>query len=392
MSETGYSHGQRIRIIVCAAAIVTLVGVSLSVSGPLLAFEMERWRTPSTVAGITAALSGIGNILTVAFVPYLARVIGVSRLIIGMLLLASALHVAFWLVPNIFVWAGLRFLLGGAIGTLFVLSEYWINAAAPPEKRGLVMGAYATALGLGFAAGPALLAVLGTAGPAPYFATAALILTGLIPLFLIGNAVPMVHGETRTSVLSFVRTAPVATCAAITVGAIEIGLFTQGPIHGLRLGLSEREAALLVSAFALGNTLFQIPFGLLADSIDRRALLLAIGTSGAVLFVSLLGVGGGFIVNAIMMTVLGGLVGALYTVGLAHLGGRFTDIDLVSANAAFVMLYSIGQMTGPPLIGMGIDLWGVKGLPSLAAAMMAAYALLVAYRITRSHGSARNNG
>lgn len=388
MTGTPYSQGQRVRIISCAAAIVTLVGVSLSVSGPLLAFEMERWGTPTTVSGMTAALAGIGNILTVGFVPYLARVIGVSRLIITMLVLAALLHVVFWFVPNIYAWGALRFVLGGAIGTLFVLSEYWINAAAPPEKRGLVMGAYATALGLGFAAGPALLALLGTAGPAPYFATALLILTGLVPLFLIGDAVPLVHGESRTSVLSFVRRAPVATCAAITVGAIEIGMFTQGPIHGLRLGLSEREAALLVSAFALGNTLFQIPFGLLADRMDRRFLLLAIAVAGALLFLSQLGAGGGFYVNAALLLVLGGLTGALYTVGLAHLGGRFTDIDLVSANAAFVMLYSIGQMGGPPVIGLGIDLWGVAGLPGIAAVMMALYAALVAYRIvhTRNRG------
>lgn len=384
MVEAQYSQAQRIRIIVCAAAIVTLVGVSLSVSGPLLAFEMERWGTSTTISGITAALSGIGNIITVGFVPYLARVIGVSRLIISMLLASALLHIVFWLVPNIYVWAGLRFFLGGAIGTLFVLSEYWINAAAPPEKRGLVMGAYATALGLGFAAGPALLAVLGTSGPAPYFATAVLILSGLIPLLLIGDAVPLVHGASRTSVLSFVRRAPVATCAAITVGAIEIGMFTQGPIHGLRLGLNEREAALLVSAFALGNTLFQIPFGLLADRMDRRYLLLGISATGAALFLMLFWTGGGFYVNALLLMLLGGLVGALYTVGLAHLGGRFTDIDLVSANAAFVMLYSLGQMSGPPIIGAGIDIWSANGLPGIAAIIMALYAGLVAYRIIQS--------
>ena len=38
-----------------------------------------------------------------------------------------------------------------------------------------------------------------------------------------------------------------------------------------------------------------------------------------------------------LLFVWGGVVGALYTVGLAHLGARFTGPDHSSANAAFVV-------------------------------------------------------
>ncbi len=55
-----------------------------------------------------------------------------------------------------------------ALGALFVLSEFWITALAPPERRGLVMGVYATVLALGFATGPAVLAGVGTSGWPPY--------------------------------------------------------------------------------------------------------------------------------------------------------------------------------------------------------------------------------
>jgi MFS family permease len=381
MDQPALPSAHNLRVIISAAAIVTLVGVSLSVSGPLLSLEMERWGTPSTMVGLSAALAGLGNLLTVPFVPKLARVIGVKPLIAIMLVLSAGLHVAFWFLPHFAIWSGFRFVLGGSIGTLFVLSEYWVAAGADPARRGIVMGAYSTALGMGFAIGPLLLTLTGTTGPLPYIATAGIILLGGIPLLLIGRDAPRVDGHAKAPVIAYLRIAPAATFAALTVGAMEIGAFTQLPIHGLRLELQESDAAKLVSAFAIGNVLLQIPAGWLADRFDRRKVLLGIALCAVVLASSLLLAGSGFWPNALMLMGLGGLTGALYTVGLAHLAHRFTDADLVSANAAFVMLYSVGQMAGPPLIGAGIDVAGVAGAPIVMASVVGAYAGLVVARI-----------
>ncbi len=298
-----------------------------------------------------------------------------------MLLVSAGLHFAFWALPYLWVWAAFRFMLGASIGTLFVLSEYWISAAADPQRRGFIMGAYATALAIGFAIGPLLLAVTGTQGFAPYAATAALILLGALPLTVIGPNAADVHGSPRASVVSYVRLAPAATLAALTVGAIEIGAFTQLSIHGLRMGWPEASAAMLVSAFAIGNVLFQMPVGWLADRLDRRKILFGIALSATVIAACLPLTGAAFWPHAGLLMLLGGLVGALYTVGLAHLSSRFADADLVSANAAFVMLYSVGQMAGPPLLGAGLDLAGTRGVPAAMALVLGLYAMIVASRL-----------
>ena len=44
-----------------------------------------------------------------------------------------------------------RILLHIALTVLFILSEFWINATAPPSRRGLVLGLYS----LGYIAGSA---------------------------------------------------------------------------------------------------------------------------------------------------------------------------------------------------------------------------------------------
>jgi len=369
------------RVIAAAIMLVTLVGVSLALSNPLLSLEMERWGLSSTVSGLTASAAGLGTVFAVPLVPRMARWLGVPLMLGLALLVSSGGMMLFYLWQDVWAWTALRFALGCAIGIIFTLSEFWINAAADPARRGTVMGIYATAIYAGFAAGPLLLTMAGTSGFAPYALTAALIALGLIPLALAGRKTPQVDKAPSHSVLRFVFAVPTATFGALIFGAAETGIIIQLPVHNVRLGYPESDAALLLSAFTLGNVLMQLPLGWLSDRMDRRRLLLVLATASTLLSLCLPLGPPGFWRFAVILFILGGFSGAIYTVGLAHLGARFTGADLAAANAAFVLLYSVGLMVGPPGIGVGMDLAGSMGLPVVLAVMFGLYALLVLTRL-----------
>lgn len=381
------------RILAAAIALVTLVGISLSVSAPLLALEMERWGISAGVSGMTITAAGIGTVLAAPLVPRFALRLGVP-LLLGTALAVSALAmIAFYLLPGLLWWTLFRLVLGATIGVIFSLSEYWIAAAAPPARRGLVMAIYATALYAGFAAGPMLLSTLGTSGLLPYLATVAIILVGFGPLLLAAREAPRIDEQASAPVLRFVLAAPSATFAALMFGAIETAVVTLLPVHNVRLGFPEKDAALLLSAFALGNVLFQIPIGYISDLMDRRRLLAMLATVSTLLSATILHVQGvGFWPFAAVLFALGGVSGAIYNIGLAHLGSRFEGADLASANAAFVMLYSVGLMVGPPLIGFGMEIGGRFGLPLALVAGFLAYAGLVLVRIAKAARLAKKQG
>ncbi len=80
---------------------------------------------------------------------------------------------------------------------------------------------------------------------------------------------------------------------------------------------------MLVSAFAIGNVLFQMPVGWLADRLDRRKILFGIAISATVIAASLPLTGAAFWPHAGLLMLLGGLWALYYTVGLAHLSSRF---------------------------------------------------------------------
>jgi MFS family permease len=366
-----------------AILLITLVGLSLSLFIPLLSIEMERMGVSGTVSGLNTAAAGFGTLATLPFVPRLATRFGLERVIIAALAVSAALAIGFHALP-FWAWFPLRFVFGATIGTLFVVSEFWITSLAPPERRGLVMGVYATMLSVGFASGPLVLKLAGTEGAAPYLTGAAIYALAALPLLLARGKVPRIAGESHGPVWRYMVAVPVATFAGLVFGAVETGAFALFPVYGLRNGYDAAAAALLISIVTAGNIVSQIPIGWLADKVDRRWTLLlcaSVGVAGAAAMPFTVAQPWGFYA---VLFIWGGFIGGIYTVGLAHLASRFRDAELANANAAFVMLYSVGLIGGPPLVGLGVDVTGPNGFAWALAAMLGAYAGLVAWRIGRA--------
>ena len=181
-----------------------------------------------------------------------------------------------------------------------------------------------------------------------------------------------------------------ATFAAFVFGAVEQGGMAILPLYGIALGFAETSAALLVSAIALGNLLFQVPFGLLADRVDRRWILLGIALTGALGAALLPAASSSLTMTMIVLVIWGGTVGGLYTVGLVHLGSRFRGADLAAANAAFVMMYAAGSTVGPATIGLGLDLWTPHGFAVAAGLFFVVYALISILRIRKAWRATRS--
>ncbi|GAB4065329.1 MFS transporter [Ancylobacter sonchi] len=382
---------ERTNIASLAAAIaaISVVGLGLALSIPLLAFELDARGISSTWIGLNTAIGGIATIVTAPFLPDLVRRFGAGPMMMGAVALGATSLIAFKVTDAFVLWFPLRFLFGASLCVLFVVSEFWINAAAPANRRGLVIGIYATTLAFGFAGGPAILSLVGTSGWAPYLVGATFFVLASIPVMIGASQAPVIEKESSRGVLSLMRLAPAATLAAFVFGAVETGLVNFLPLYGLRRGLGEGEAALLLTIAELGNVAFQIPLGLISDRMDRRKVLLAcalVGFGGAAL-IPFLAIGS-VALMATMFTMTG-IVCGMYTVGLALLGERFHGGALATANAAFVMLYSIGLIAGPVTVGAGMGVMGPDGFAFTLAAMLAFYVLVVAIQLVRDRSTAR---
>ncbi|TSJ61692.1 MFS transporter [Starkeya sp. 3C] len=376
-------RGVNIASIAAAIAAISVVGLGLNLSIPLLAFEMDARGISSTWIGINTAVGGVATIALAPFLPDLVRRVGAAPLLLAAIASAALSLLAFKVTPSFLLWFPLRFIFGASLCVLFVVSEFWINAAAPSHRRGLVIGIYGTVLSMGFAGGPAILSLVGTQGWAPYLIGAVFFVLASIPVMIGASGAPAIEKESSRGVFSLMRIAPAATMAAFIFGAVETGLIGFLPLYGLRRGLDDGQAALLLTVAELGNVALQLPIGLLSDRVDRRRLLLACGTVGVVgaFLIPYLPIDGWSMWVVAFVTT--GIVAGLYTVGLALLGARFDGAALATANAAFVMLYSVGLIIGPTAVGSGMQVFDPHGFAWTIGAFLVLYVLVVAGQIWR---------
>ncbi|MET0598339.1 MAG: MFS transporter [Mesorhizobium sp.] len=375
-----------------AIASISVVGIAIGLGVPLLSVILESRGHSASMIGLNTAVAGVASIAAAPLATPLATRLGLVPTMLAMIVIGGAAFLGFYFAPAFWVWFPLRVALHVALTVLFILSEFWISASAPPERRGFVLGVYATVLSLGFALGPFLFSQLGSSGFLPFAVTFGVVMLAILPVFAARREAPEIHAGEADEPAGFFRyiwLVPTATAAVLVFGAVETGGFALFPVYGSRIGYSEAEAALLLTMIGLGNVILQIPLGVVSDRVgDRRVLLAACAAVGLLGMLILPLVAHDWALTAAMLFVWGGVVAGLYTVGLAHLGSRLTGRDLASANAAFVFCYGFGMLLGPQAIGLAMDLVGPPGFAYALALFFVAYLLLVALRILRIPGRA----
>ena len=362
-----------------AAVIATaaVFGLTYSLTAPLIALDLAERDFGETLIGANAAMHAIGVLATAPLLPWLVARLGARTTVLGALLLASASLASFPAVPSVWLWFPLRFAVGCASEALFVVSETWTNHLTDDSGRARAMATYTAALSLGFAAGPLILSAVGAAGSAPYLIGAALAL-GATALLASPRVVAPHFEEPRLGDLGRVlRLAPVAMATTMLNASVEAAGLSFLALYAMGAGWEEGAATRLIAAMMVGAIVLQLPVGWLGDRVDRRKLVVWLGSiaaAGALLWPSALH--DPWLAYPVVFVWGGVFVGA-YTIMLAVVGSRFRGTELVAVYAAMGLVWGAGALLGPTLAGLAMDLVP-HGLPLFAAfacAVFTAFAL-----------------
>ncbi len=351
------------RPILAAIISISVVGMGLGLSGPLLSLLMEQDGLSSTMIGANTSVAGLAAMMAVPFVTATAMRIGVANTLILNIVLSSFFLLIFYFTDPVPFWFLLRFLFSMTLTMTFVLSEFWINAAAAEESRGFVLGVYGTLLSIGLTVGPAIITITGIGGFLPFAIGGLIIICAVIPVTAAQSHQPVMDRTEKTpSIIPYLTMVPLATGAGFVFGAVDQAETALLPVFGVKAGFSDVDATGLLVILGLGHVFGQIPLGIWSDRVkDRRTILLVCTLIGIAvsLLVPVL-VHSPFLLYATIFA-YGSIIGGMYTVGLAHLGSRLAGADLAQANAAFVMCYAFGMLIGPQLVGLSMDFFGLYG-------------------------------
>jgi len=353
---------QRRRSLAAAIASVTVFGVGIGQSAPLLSLLLEARGTDATVTGLNAAAVFAGVIVGPLLTSRGIRALGLRNFLLLCFALQIAGSPALKLFDGLGAWFVLRALSGMSGSGIFTASEAWINLLAGDVGRGRIIGLYAAALSAGIGVGPLMLSLTGIQGWPPFILNAAVMSVAALPLLLAGNVTQEFGHERGAHPFTMVARAPLILLSVVLFGLYEATLLALLPIWGVRLGFSPGLAAATVSAVYIGSVLLQMPIGWLSDKTARLTLLRLCGGVGLLGAIGLAVFAAPAPAMLGVLAVWGGIVTAIYPVALSMAGDRFRGGELVTVNAAIIIAYGTGAIVGPGLGGAAMDLRDPQGL------------------------------
>ena len=344
-------------------ASVSIVGLSTGLTIPLVSLLLSQRGVASDWLGIAAAMPAIGMLLASLCAHRLSKHIANKTLLLfaSGLSALSILAIAFsdsllWLMT----W---RFLMGVGCGLLVVLGETWVNVISAPQWRGRCVAAYATMYTLCQVAGPSVLAWFGSNAVWPLWIAFACNVLGFA--LLLPSKCEMALGEDTgkhsMTPLAVIRFAPAVILAIFTFAFFDTAMLALLPLYGLQYGLSEQTAVLAVSVLFIGDALFQMPLGWLADRFGAKRVH-SYCARFFIVFLLVLPLAMSSMALWLVLLLLGASAGGLYTLGLIRVGGRFEGQDLVAANAAIGIVWGVGSLTGPIISNGLMNVLGSDGL------------------------------
>jgi MFS family permease len=382
MTTVVLSETQRMRGIVACIAATTTVTVTLGISLPFLALVLERQGVSPLMNGLSAGVQMLAVMVLAFLAPRLIRAFGVKKVIAaGMIGMAVSLALlpAF---PNVWLWFPIRFVLGLSAELAFTSGDVWINQLADDRRRGRLIGLAGMFQHGGFGIGPVLLVALGSESWLALYVGIAIVLAGLAPLGLARGTAVTLEGDHRARIFHFFRIAPALMTAGLMFGLIDSATLSLLPVYGLRMGLDQHMAELMLTIFVVGAILSQVPIGYLADRIEARRLM-AINTVVAIVAIGAMPF---LITHPVMifpiLLAMGATLGSFYTVALTAMGRRFQSAQLVGATTSFMFLWAFGSVIGPAVSGGAMEAMGPDGLPIVGAVFGLIFLVVLLRRMT----------
>ncbi len=265
-------------------------------------------------------------------------------------------------------WTLLRAIIGFGCAGLFVTTESWLTAKAPPSQRGWIFSIYMVGTFLALALGQIAIGRTGIGEITPFNAIAVLFACALTMVCMTRAEPPVVKAAARLPYGQLSRAAPVAVLGCAVSGLVSSAFYALIPAWMQNEGIAQGTIALFMLVAVLGGLVFQIPVGRLSDRFDRRVVLAAISVGFAIASVCLALAPHSLPIVLPVAAILGGFMSTLYPVCVAHAHDRMPADRVVAVSSRLILVSGIGSVVGP-LIGTGaMANFGLNGLLYLMAA------------------------
>ena len=336
--------------------------------------------------GLLASGHFAGFLLGCVFGPHLVRRAGHSRAFAVMAGAAVISIIAHPLIPDAYFWTAIRVLSGFSVAGCYTLIESWLQAKITNEIRGRVFSIYRLIDMSGQIMANAVIATLTPASYISYNLLAIIMCLAILPLALTQSKEPELPERIDYQPLFAMRISPLAGLGVVVAGLSTATFGSVGPIYAIAVGLDLSQIALFLVVSTVGGMISQLPAGILADKISRRAVLLMFSImASALCLLMTFPIADVLLWGIPLVYLLSFLFGfttfPIYSICAAHASDFVTQDRMITLSASLIFLYATGAIVSPLLAGVIIEQYGATMMFSMIAA---AHILLMIFTIYRN--------
>lgn len=357
-------------------SIVAISGFSQGMLLPLIAIIFENEGISSSLNGLNATGLYLGILLISPFMEYPLRKYGYKPVIIfgGLLVIIALLLFPLW--KSFWFWFILRLLIGIGDHSLHFGTQTWITSFSPEHRRGRNISLYGLFFGIGFAVGPLMAPLIHVSESLPFIVSSILCFIAWLFLFSLKNDFPEQEIEVnsfRNTIKRFseaTKLAWVAFLPPLGYGFLEASLNGSFPVYGLRIGFEVSHVSLLLTSFAVGAIIFQLPLGLLSDNYGRKNILMFSLFTGFISFFAASILEEKMLALAICLFIAGMFVGSTFSLGISYMADLVPKNLLPTGNLLCGIAFSIGSLIGPYIGGVFIQFFKSISFFNIISAML----------------------
>jgi|TARA_B110000211_G_scaffold6185_1_gene6875 MFS family permease len=278
-------------------------------------------------------------------------------------------------------WMLLRLVSGFCMAGLIIVTESWLNDATPSHQRGGVLSSYMMVNYMAAGCGQFLLNV-GDVGQFELFSLASIIFSlALIPVLLTKQSAPTIAADSKLSFDLLAQVGPLAMLGVFVAGASNASVHAFAPVYALEVLGDTRSIPQFTATLLISGLLLQWPLGRLSDRIGRGWLMMfvPICISISAIFVIL---ATNYAPDLIWYAVAcyGAFLFTLYSIAVALINDIVGPELRVKIAGAILIVYGLGAISGPIVVGPLIDLIGVQALFIVSVITSSLLAGLAVYR------------
>lgn len=375
------------RLIISLSALlisVVFVQVGTGSLGPLDALSGLALGFTVTEIGYLGSAHFLGFFIGCVFSPYLVIRSGHARAFAVMAAISTISIILHPVLEVPWFWMFLRVLTGFAIAGAYTVIESWLQSKLNNQNRSTVFSIYRMVDMAGTLIAQLVIAGLTPAAYVSYNLIAVVACMALIPLALTQTTVPSLPKVQKFRPFFVYTLSPLAALGVVVVGLTNSSFRMVAPVYAAQSGLAKDGIAIFLTLAVVGGLVAQLPAGIIADRISRRATLMGFSVLaiGVCLAISLELVDQVFGIPFVYVGsfLFGFATLPIYSVCASHASDFAKQEDMLAMSASLIFFYAMGSILAPTIAGYLIEEYGPGAMFSF---IMVAHVALVIYTLWR---------